>query len=178
MKILGIDPGYERLGVAIIETTKARRETIIFSTCLTTPRTLTFEERLIMLAEQFEQIVERYRPEILAMEKIFFANNQKTALAVAEVRGVITYLACKRRLRVINLTPLQVKNSVTGYGQASKDQVKNMVERLLALKPGGRQDDEIDALAIALAGLARANGTYPQDSAAPTIAKKSRYAKK
>lgn len=174
MRIIGIDPGYERLGVAVIEATNGQREKIIFSACLTTARTLTFEERLIRLAGRFEKIVERYRPEIMAMEKIFFTNNQKTALAVAEVRGAITYLASKRHLRVINLTPLEVKTTITGYGQASKDQVKNMVERLLRIKPGGgRQDDEIDALAIALTGLTRAKLIYPQHRA-PTIAKKTR----
>lgn len=194
MRVLGIDPGYDRLGLALIEQAHGEREKVIFSTCLTAPRTLDFNERLWLLVNKVEDIIKRRRPDILTLEKIFLSTNHKTAIAVAEVRGAILYLARKFNVPVINLTPLEVKITITGYGQASKDQVKRMLERLLIIKQPLGSDDEADALAIALTGLARtkqvypvrsrarlgratSNGVYPQPPP-QTIAKKSNCAKK
>lgn len=177
MKVLGIDPGYDRLGIALIEKTTTGAEKVIFSTCLTTSRTLDFSERLLFLINEIERVIKKYRPDLLAIEKIFFISNQKTAMTVAEVRGAILYLAKKLKVPVINLTPLEVKSSIAGYGQADKAQVKFMVQKLLRLAAPIKQDDEADALAIALTGLSRAAINYPQPP--PTsIAKKTRYVKK
>jgi len=178
MKVLGIDPGYDRLGLAVIEKTVDGREQVIFSTCLATSPTLDFGERLLFLINKIEQAIKKYRPDLLAIEKIFFASNHKTAIAVAEVRGAILYLAKKLKIPVLNLTPLEVKSAITGYGQADKTQVKFMVQKLLRLSQPIKQDDEADALAIALTGLSRAViSNYPQ-SVRATLAKKTRYAKK
>ena len=194
MKILGIDPGYDRLGIALIEESPGQNSKIIYSACLTSPRREIFAQRLYRLIDGVETIIKRHRPDLLALEEIFFASNRKTAMAVAEVRGALLYLAHKLSVPVINLTPLEVKISITGYGQASKEQIKYMVERLLDFKKKRSLDDEVDALAIALAGAARtaslypvrnssseagttSNGGYPQ-LPRPAIAKKSRYARK
>ncbi len=178
MKILGIDPGYDRLGLALVERSTQQNYKIIYSVCLTSPRGEVFEQRLYHLINQVEKIIEQHRPDLLALEKVFFASNRKTAMAVAEVRGALLYLAHRLKVPVISLTPLEVKMALTGYGQASKEQVKYMVERLLGFKKKRSWDDEVDALAIALTGAGRATSVYPQAPALQTIAKKSRYAKK
>ena len=172
MKVLGVDPGYDRLGLALIEKTTGGSEQVIFSTCLTSSRTDDFDGRLLFLVNEIERAIKKYRPELLALEKIFFASNHKTAIAVAEVRGAILYLAKKLKIPVLNLTPLEVKSTVTGYGQADKTQVKFMVQKLLHLAGPIKQDDEADALAIALTGLSRAVMNYPQLPPA-AIAKKN-----
>lgn len=183
MKILGVDPGYDRLGLAVIESAVAKPERVIFSTCLNTSRRLLFEDRLWQLMNRLEAVLKKYRPDILALEKIFFTRNQKTALAVAEVRGAVTYLARKQCLPIINLTPLEIKSAITGYGRADKEQIKFMVVKLLGIKRVLKSDDEADSLAVALAGLRRVenqslnNCGYPQ-SGRGSVAKKPRYAKK
>ncbi|MEK7584907.1 MAG: crossover junction endodeoxyribonuclease RuvC [Patescibacteria group bacterium] len=177
MKILGIDPGYDRLGVAVIESVAGKKDTLLFSTCLTTDKDDEFSERLWQLAQAVGKIIKKYSPDILALEKIFFATNQKTAIKVAEVRGVISYLARQFNLTLINLAPLEVKLAITGYGQASKDQVKRMVGLMIKETGSIKSDDEIDAVAMALAGASRAVAIYPQKSA-PLFAKKSRYGRK
>lgn len=162
MKVMGIDPGYDRLGLAVIRHESGRPEKIIFSACLSTPRALDFNERLWQLANEVETAIKKYRPEWLAIEKIFFTTNQKTAMAVAEVRGVILYLARKHAVPIINLTPLEIKMTITGYGQANKEQIGQMVKKLLGLKQTPTTDDEMDALAIALTGAVRGRQVYPQ----------------
>ncbi len=177
MKILGIDPGYDRLGVAVIESGAGKKDALLFSTCLTTSKDDDFTERLWQLAEAVEKIIKKFSPDIMALEKIFFSTNQKTAIKVAEVRGVISYLARQFNLTLINLAPLEVKLAITGYGQASKDQVKRMVELMISETRSIKSDDEIDAVAMALAGASRAALIYPQ-KAVLKIAKKSRYGRK
>ncbi|MEK7209075.1 MAG: crossover junction endodeoxyribonuclease RuvC [Patescibacteria group bacterium] len=156
MRVLGIDPGYDRLGLAVIEKMPRGVEKIIFSTCLLTSRQLSFEERLYNLVEKIELIIKKQQPDLLALEKVFFTTNHKTAMAVAEVRGAIIYLAQKLKLPVINLTPLEVKSAIAGYGGANKEQIKQMVQKILNKKQIFKYDDEADALAIALTGLYRA----------------------
>ncbi|MEK7552883.1 MAG: crossover junction endodeoxyribonuclease RuvC [Patescibacteria group bacterium] len=156
MKVIGIDPGYERLGLAIIEHDHGRPDQLLYSTCLTTAAGQPFPVRLYQLANQLEKILLEYRPEILVLEKIFFTSNQKTAVAVAEVRGVVTYLAQKHGLAILDLTPLEVKMTITGYGRADKNQMKNMIVRLLGVTQSIQYDDETDAMAIAVAGALQA----------------------
>ena len=159
MITIGLDPGYERLGVAVIETSGGKKDELLYSTCLTTLRTLSFPERLKQLADNIEKVLIKYRPNILAVEELFFSGNQKTAMKVSEVRGMIIYLAVRAGVTIINLTPLQVKMSLTGYGRASKSQVSTMIGKLVCLPTGPRHDDESDAIAIALAGAAQARQT-------------------
>src|SRR3989344_2479559 len=153
-RVLAIDPGYERLGVAVIEKQK-NREQLLFSTCVITPRTLPFSERLLMLGETVKKLIKEYQPTLVAIEKLFFTTNQKTASAVSEVRGMLLYLAALYHLPTTEFTPLQIKNTITGYGKASKDQVTAMVRQLVEIKTTPKHDDEYDAIAIGLTALAR-----------------------
>ena len=157
MKIIGIDPGYERLGLAIIETTGKNCDELIYSTCLTTPKTIAFPERLALLGAEIENLLIKHHPDTLAIEELFFSGNQKTAMKVSEVRGMIIYLARRSGIKIINLTPLQVKMSITGYGRADKSQVLMMIEKLIHVSKKVQHDDEYDAIAIALTGIAHAN---------------------
>lgn len=153
-RIIGVDPGYDRLGVAVVERENGK-ENLIFSDCLSSTKTDSFPLRLKTIGQAFEKLIIENRPQAVALEKVFFASNKKTAAAISEVRGVLTYLATVHNLPVIDLTPLQVKVAVTGYGTASKEQVAVMVKRLITAKKELKSDDEIDAIAVAIAGLAR-----------------------
>jgi crossover junction endodeoxyribonuclease RuvC len=145
MTILGIDPGFARMGCAVLENDK-----IIYSTCLISDKNLPQEKRLLSLGKKVEEIIKKYNPDVLAIEKIFFGKNQKTALQISEVRGMIFYLAASKKIPIKEFTPLQVKISLTGYGRAEKQQVQKMVQVILKTKEMSKQDDEIDAIAIAL----------------------------
>lgn len=152
MKILGIDPGYDRLGVAIVEKDRGG-EKLIYSNCLISDKKANFAERLLFLGNKLEEIIKKHRPETLALEKLFFAKNQKTAMAVAEARGMINYLAAKHGLAVQEIAPNSVKLAITGYGAASKAQIITMLPKLIKLGKRPDFDDEYDAIAIALTGL-------------------------
>ncbi len=150
MKILAIDPGYERLGVAILEKEKGGKETLVFSDCIKTSPKDTFEDRLTQIGLQIEHIISEYKPEALSIENLFISNNQKTAMRVAEVRGVLIYICRKNGLSIKEYTPLQVKLSVTGDGKSSKDQVIKMVKLLVTHVKNNALDDEYDAIAVGL----------------------------
>jgi crossover junction endodeoxyribonuclease RuvC len=155
MKILGIDPGYERLGIAILEKDKTtRKENLIFSECFKTSAKSEFPERLFLIGEKLEEILKKYKPDVLSIETLFFTNNQKTVMRVSETRGLIIYLAKKFGLKIFEATPLQIKISTTGYGKASKDQVMKMVKMLINVDKTKKSDDELDAIAIALTASA------------------------
>jgi crossover junction endodeoxyribonuclease RuvC len=157
MKILGIDPGYERLGIAVLEKNRGdRREKVIYSDCFKTSSKIPFADRLLFLGKEIERLLGLYKPEGLAIETLFFTNNQKTAMNVAEVRGTILYLAKNHGLTIQELTPLQVKVAVTGHGQGDKKQVTSMVCKLVTIEKEIKHDDEYDAIAIALTGFAMA----------------------
>jgi len=149
MIILGIDPGYERMGCAVLKK-ENKRDELIYSTCLRTDKKLAFEKRLLSLGKELEKIIKKYKPDVIAVEKVFFFKNQKTASKISEVRGMILYLAAAKKILLKEFTPLQVKMSLTGYGRAEKQQVQKMVRNILKIKTALKQDDEIDAIAIAL----------------------------
>ena len=155
MRIVGVDPGYDRLGVAIVEHDKSR-EQLVFSDCLGSDKKTVFSERLFALGEQLEQVIRQYQPEALAIETLFFAKNKKTAGAVAETRGLILYLAGKHGLPVIECSPGTVKLTTTGYGRADKNQISAALERLIKIEKEIKYDDEYDAIAVALTGLSTA----------------------
>ena len=154
MRIIGIDPGYDRLGAAIVERVKGP-DTLLESLCTSTAKDEPFSKRLFTVADSVEKLIRKWEPSTMVLEKLFFTNNQKTAGGVSEVRGVLLYLAAKYNLQVIEFNPLQVKMSVTGYGNADKKQVADMVKRLILIDPNKeiRFDDEYDAIAIAITGL-------------------------
>lgn len=151
MIILGIDPGYEKLGVAIIEKQpKQKKELYIFSDCIKTQKTLPHAERLLHISENIKQIIETYKPDSLGIEKLFFNTNQQTATKVAEARGVILAEAARAHVTIHEFTPLEIKIAVTGYGRSDKKQVISMVSKLISITKPIKEDDEYDAIAAAL----------------------------
>lgn len=155
MRILGIDPGYERLGIAVLEKNKGdKKEKVIYSDCFKTSAKIPFAERLLLLGKEIERVINMYKPDGLAIETLFFQNNQKTAMNVAEVRGMILYLAKCAGLTIQEFTPLQVKVAVAGYGAGDKRAVTDMVTKLVVIEKEIKHDDEYDAIAIALTGFA------------------------
>lgn len=162
MKILSIDPGFERMGVAIIEQTKNNgKPLVLYSVCVRTNPKDEFPARLKIIGGAIEETIKKYRPGALAIEKLFFSTNQRTALSVSEARGVAVYEAAKRGLSVFEYTPIQIKAAVTGYGHATKNQIILMVKALADFKDKEKKaatkkmsDDEFDAIAVGLTHLA------------------------
>ncbi len=155
MRILGIDPGFERLGIAILEKNKNdKKERVIFSECFKTSSKLEFSCRLRLIGEEVRKIIKEYRPEILAIETLFLNTNHKTVMHVAEARGVVIYEASLAGLRVFEASPPQIKVATTGYGRANKDQIMKMVKILVEIDKNKTSDDELDAIAIAITAFA------------------------
>lgn len=153
MRILAFDPGYERLGVAVIEKVNGK-EALLYSGCIRTKATLPFSERLNELGAATEALIETWQPKAVALESLYFENNAKTAMNVSAVRGMLLYLAARNNLPAHEYTPLQVKVAVTGHGQASKAAVALMVPKLVSISLGKRLDDELDAIAVGITCLA------------------------
>ena len=149
MRIIGIDPGYAIVGFGVIEYVKSRFTTINYG-AITTPAGIDFNRRLEIIYADTCQVLDIYKPESLAIEKLYFQNNQKTAIDVAEARGVILLAAAQRHIEIHEYTPLEVKKSITGYGKAVKKQVQEMTRRVLHLNEIPKPDDTADALAIAV----------------------------
>lgn len=149
MVILGIDPGYATIGYGVIRTRGGRYEPLEHGAVVTKPEE-DFSRRLEIIYDSLTSVMEHWKPEAVSIEKLYFQNNQKTAIGVAEARGVILLAARKAGLEVFEYTPLQVKMAVTGYGQAQKPQVMEMTRRLLCLKEVPKPDDTADALAMAI----------------------------
>lgn len=147
--ILGIDPGFDRLGFGVITGSLASPRHVAHG-CLTTEKSQPFAQRLHQLGEQLAALLKEYRPSVVGIEKLFFSKNTKTACAVSEVRGVVIFLATAHGALIKEFTPLQVKQRVAGYGAAEKPQVGIMVKTLLHLSAVPRPDDAADALGIAL----------------------------
>lgn len=164
MRVLAIDPGYDRCGIAVIDRVNGR-ELVVHSQCFTTERTAEFPVRLAAIGREVERLIAVHKPELVALEKLYFNTNQKTAMGVAEVRGMLLYLAARAGLPVHEYTPPQVKQGVTGNGHSDKAQVTAMVKRLVKLPPGKRHDDEYDAIALGLTCLASVRFPAPNPSA-------------
>ncbi len=154
MKILAIDPGFERMGIAILERLPNQKDSLIFSTCFKTSAKIPFHERLKAIGDEMEIMIKKYKPEVLAIEKLYFTNNQKTVMGVSEARGVIIYSASHNGLYIFEYTPPQIKVAVTGYGKADKNMVMDMVPKLIYMGKKTNSDDELDAVAVGLTCLA------------------------
>ena len=154
-RILGIDPGYERLGVAVLEKNKGdQKEKVLFSECFKTSAKLEFSERLNLIGEEVRKIIKEYKPEILSIETLFLNTNHKTVMRVAEARGVVIYEASRAGLKVFEASPPQIKIATTGYGKSDKAQIIKMVKMLVKMDNSKTSDDELDAIAIALTAFA------------------------
>lgn len=155
MKILGIDPGFERLGIAVLEKFPGeKRERVLFSECFKTSAKLEFGERLRLLGEEVRSVIKKYQPEVLSIETLFLTTNQKTVVQVAEARGVVLYEASIAGLRIFEASPPQIKIATTGYGKSDKSQIIKMVKMLVNIDDSKKSDDELDAIAIAITGIA------------------------
>ena len=155
MRILGIDPGFERLGIAVLEKNIGdKKEKVIFSECFKTSAKLEFSERLKLIGEEVNKVIKKYKPEVLSIETLFLTTNQKTVMHVAEARGVVLYEAIKANLKIFEASPPQIKITTTGYGKADKKQIIKMVHVLVDIDKNKKSDDELDAIAIALTAFA------------------------
>ncbi len=157
MRILAIDPGFDRMGIAVVEGDPSK-PTYIWSDCVT-PAKGEAAARLAAVQAAVETAISTYEPGALAIESLFFSVNKKSALGVAEARGAVLAAAGKALLPVREYSPQQVKLAVTGYGAADKNAVMSMVPRLITLPSGPRLDDELDAIALGIAAL---SDRYPQ----------------
>ncbi len=149
MRIIGIDPGYAIVGFGIIEYDRARFNVVDYG-AITTPAGMDFNTRLLEIYSDLCYVLDKFRPDFLAIERLYFTTNQKTAIDVAQARGIVLLAARQRDIPVFEYTPLQVKQSVTGYGKAIKKQVQEMTTRILHLDEIPKPDDTADALAIAI----------------------------
>ncbi len=149
MIILGIDPGYAIVGYGVVEYKNTRFRSLEHGAVVTKSGT-DFNRRLEIIYDGVSSVLEKYKPDCVSIEKLFFQNNQKTAIGVAEARGVVLLAAQKAGVKIYEYTPLQVKSAITGYGKAQKYQVMEMTKRLLCLSEVPKPDDTADALALAI----------------------------
>lgn len=153
MRVIGVDPGYDRVGIAVIELMDGT-ENLIYSSCIETDKAQSFTDRLQHIGETFTALLQTYTPDSLAIETLFFNKNQKTAMKVAQVRGALVYIALTKNCEVFEFGPQEIKVAVTGYGKSDKTAVIAMVKRLLPQTPETALDDEYDAIAIGITCLA------------------------
>lgn len=153
MRVIAIDPGYDRLGVAIMELQNGS-EQLLYSGCIVTDKKAPLTERIFVLGEALRLLIQTHSPTALAIETIFFNKNQKTVIGVAEARGIIIYLALAAGCTVYEFGPQEVKIAVTGYGKSDKNAMVGMVKRLIPNAPATALDDEYDAIAVGITCLA------------------------
>ncbi len=149
MRILGIDPGYATTGFGVLDAQRGAFRLLNYGT-ITTPTTLTFPERLVMLYDDMTALLDTVKPDAVAVEELFWGHNVTTGIGVSHGRGVILLAICKTGVPLFEYTPNQVKQAVAGYGGADKHQVMEMTRRLLKMEKVARPDDAADAIAIAL----------------------------
>jgi crossover junction endodeoxyribonuclease RuvC len=150
MRIISIDPGYERLGIAVLEKNEKSKEILLYSSCFFTSKDLSHPERLALVGKEIARVIAEYSPTALAVETLFFSKNTKTALFVAEARGVILYEAASHNLKIYEYSPIAIKVAVTGYGKSDKAQVITMIDKLVKITKKIKYDDEYDAIAAGL----------------------------
>ena len=149
MRIIGIDPGYAIVGFGIVDYVGGKFNVRDYG-AITTDKDTPFPKRLCEIYEDYCQILDTWKPDALSIERLYFTNNQKTGIDVAQARGVIVLSAARRGVPVFEYTPLQVKQSVVGYGRAEKKQVMEMTRTILGLASVPKPDDTADALALAI----------------------------
>ena len=149
MRILGIDPGYAIVGVGIVDYNRNRFSTLEYGAITTTPDQL-FPKRLQTIYEDYTTLLDRFHPEAVSIEKLYFGNNVTTGIDVAQARGLILLGAAQRNIPIFEYSPVQIKQAVVGYGNAEKHQVIYMTTKLLNLKSSPKPDDVADALAVAI----------------------------
>jgi crossover junction endodeoxyribonuclease RuvC len=152
-RVLALDPGYDRLGVAILER-QSGKEVLLYSSCILTNKNESLTERLLEIGNAVETLLVTHAPDAVAIETLFFNKNIKTAIGVAQARGIIIFLAKKAGCSVYEFGPQEIKVAVTGYGKSDKNAVIDMVKRLIIGAPKTALDDEYDAIAVGITALA------------------------
>ena len=151
MKLIAIDPGLEKVGYSIFDKSSSQNYIYITSGLIKTSKKDAHEQRLSEIFDQLSLLIDLHKPEILIMEQLFFFKNAKTVIHVAQAQGVIQLLSFQKKLRFMFLTPLQIKQIITGYGNADKASVHKMLKLLLKQEVMVSDDDESDAIACGLA---------------------------
>ncbi|MGL6015031.1 MAG: crossover junction endodeoxyribonuclease RuvC [Selenomonadaceae bacterium] len=149
MLALGIDPGTAICGYGLVEMQGSRLKAVKYGAVLTSPKSRA-EDRLLKIYNELDDLINEYKPDVMGVEQLFFNRNVTTAIPVGQARGVILLAAAKNKLELVERTPLQVKQSVVGYGKATKEQVIYMVQKILHLPAAPHPDDVADALAVAI----------------------------
>ena len=155
MRVLAIDPGYGRCGVAILERVKGEKETLLYSDCIETSKDTDFPARLGAVAGECTRLAKKHKPDALALEKLYFSTNQKTAMRVAEVRGALIQVATSLGIPVFEYTPGEIKSAAGGSGGAGKQQVAKMLHALVKIEKEIKYDDEYHAIAVGVTHLSR-----------------------
>lgn len=153
MRVIALDPGYDRLGVAVMENTSGT-EVLLYSCCVESSRADTLPDRLLTIGTTFALLLDEYKPDAMGIETLFFNKNVKTAIGVAQARGTLLYLAKQAGCTVYEFSPQQIKVAVTGHGNSDKKSVIDMVMRLVKNAPLKGLDDEYDAIAVGVTTLA------------------------
>lgn len=151
--VLAVDPGYERLGLAILKR-NPKKDVLLISLCARTSKELTLPERIGILSKEVVQLLNEHKPDALAMERIYFSKSRSTAMGVAEVRGMLETLAAQHGIPVFQYSPQEVKIAITGYGASDKKAIASMLPSLIELSAKKRLDDELDAIAVGITCLA------------------------
>ena len=155
-RVIGVDPGYDRVGISILDNDRGKFS-LLFSKCIVTNPKSDFYSRLNKIIIEIRSIIDEFDPDLMAIETLFLSKNQKTAMRVAESRGAICLTAVERGVVIQELSPLQIKMSITGHGKSDKLQLMKMIRLMIKLDDKKRLDDEYDAIAIGLAS------TFPQN---------------
>jgi crossover junction endodeoxyribonuclease RuvC len=152
--VLAIDPGFDRMGLAVVST-EDKKQVLLFSECIVTNPKDSHAQRLVEIGLGVRKAIKKWKPEELAIETLFFNNNASSAIGVAEARGVAMFEAASVGLEVYEYGPQEIKVAVTGYGRANKSQIETMVKQLIKLpiSTKSRLDDEIDAIALGITHL-------------------------
>lgn len=150
MRIIGIDPGTGILGFGVIEVSRQGKMTVVDAGVISTPAHTPLDERLEEIYDGLTEIIASSKPDVMSVEKLFFARNVTTAMGVAHARGVAMLAGKKANIKIYEYTPLQIKQTLTGYGRADKKQMQEMVRMQLNLKVVPKPDDAADALAAAI----------------------------
>ena len=149
MRILGIDPGYATIGFGILEAERGSTRLLQYGTITTSPE-LTFSQRLQVIFRDMNCLLQQVKPDVMAIEELFWGHNVTTGIGVSHGRGVILLSAAENQVPICEYTPMQIKQAVVGYGNATKLQVMDMTKRILKMEKVARPDDAADAIAVAL----------------------------
>lgn len=160
MRVLSIDPGYDRVGVAVLEHTTTGEE-LLYSDCIITDKKDSLPDRILVVGKAVRDLIKKFTPDAIALETIFFNKNIKTAIGVAQARGAIVYIGRANNCKIYEFGPQEIKVAITGYGKSDKQAVFEMVKRLVSGAPEKALDDEYDAIAVGVTCLAhyRRNST-------------------